>query len=178
MLDAVESGNVDLVLALIEAGSGCTSARDNRKQQPLHIAARGVGVVLMTCYTRLVQVLCDAGANVSATDLFGKTPLHHAAQSGHVAAIELLSEAGANVEAVDDWGRTALHYAAAFGHVSVVKVLLRSGAKRSPVDKIGQAPVDYAMRRERVHVVSLLATDHQLPLPKQMGRAFLLESEI
>jgi ankyrin repeat protein len=78
----------------------------------------------------------------------GHTPLHEAANKGHVEVVKILLEAGATVDAktkvlrldspcisqllttpVDlQSGQTPLHYASAQGHTAVVKLLLDSGA--------------------------------------------------
>lgn len=84
------------------------------------------------------EVLVQAGADVSARDGFGRTPLHWAAEAGSVAVVGLLVGAGAELDAVDVSGTTPLAATVAAledgkgsarqGHVEVVHMLVKAGA--------------------------------------------------
>ena len=52
------------------------------------------------------------GANSSATNKFGMTPLHHAAVNGSADVIKCLLEGGCAVNQADNAGRLPLHWAA------------------------------------------------------------------
>ena len=54
---------------------------------------------------------------------YGYTPLHWAADNGHLPVVQYLCEQGADKEAMDDIGRTPLHMAAQRGHLPVVQYL-------------------------------------------------------
>jgi len=56
------------------------------------------------------------------------TPIHYAAQRGHLSVVEYLvnQKADINARAKDDW--TPLHYAAENGHLSVVEYLVNQKA--------------------------------------------------
>ena len=75
----------------------------------------------------MVRVLLEYGANVSAEDLSGRTPLHGAASRGHtngaaILPVGLLLEHGADVSARDEAGCTPLHRALlAHGDVNPVR---------------------------------------------------------
>jgi ankyrin repeat protein/DNA-directed RNA polymerase subunit RPC12/RpoP len=75
-----------------------------------------------------VRLLLEKGANASAKDNKGRTPLHYAAMSGNVEIVKLLLEKGAAVNAKDYDGVTALILAAGCGQMSVVELLLEKGA--------------------------------------------------
>jgi len=48
---------------------------------------------------------------ISKPDVYidGQTPLHKAAESGHMSVVKLLCDNGANLEAQDGWARPPLH---------------------------------------------------------------------
>jgi cytohesin len=66
------------------------------------------------------------GADVSAKDNIGRTPLHYAAY-GHKEVAEMLIANGADVNATDNGGGTPLH-SAAYGHKEIVELLIANGA--------------------------------------------------
>ena len=72
--------------------------RDDDGNTPLMVVARRTRI--------LTELLLDAGADVDATNAFGQTPLHVAAQSGSVEGVRALIEGGANTSAIDNEGRT------------------------------------------------------------------------
>ncbi|MBH38175.1 hypothetical protein CL658_03990 [bacterium] len=64
--------------------------------------------------TELNQQLVETakrGANVNATDNWGNTAPHEAAEKDHKDIVKSLLKAGANLEAKDKSGNTALFYA-------------------------------------------------------------------
>ncbi|KAJ7532787.1 hypothetical protein O6H91_13G020200 [Diphasiastrum complanatum] len=69
------------------------------------------------------------GADPSVVDYDGRTPLHVAAEKGHVDCVALLIKAGANVNKKDKFGKTALIGALKGGHDAVAQILVQSGAE-------------------------------------------------
>lgn len=67
-------------------------------------------------HEKLVRHLIEAGADVNATTMLGRTPLHVAASQGHGHIVDLLLEKGADIDAEDESEQTALTIAAKFGH--------------------------------------------------------------
>lgn len=92
-----------------------------------------------------VKALLAEGKFVDSVGDFGRTPLHLAAEAGHLEVLRLLLDAGADVNARDTRipksrprdvidnlvGRTALIYASERGHLDVVKLLLARGARQA-----------------------------------------------
>eukprot|EP00903_Cladosiphon_okamuranus_P008638 g8282.t1 len=140
---AAQSGHVDVVRALLRAGSPVT-ASDDRGYTALHVAANDIDVdKLGRNNGDVIRVLLDAGADTEAqTDDMGCTPLHFAADTDHFAAdsdsrgnnVLPLLEGGANVNARSVDGCTPLHYACYHSSLGVVELLLRWGADEMLAD--------------------------------------------
>jgi len=59
----------------------------------------------------IAELLLMRGAEVSATDFLGRTPLHYAAQNGNILAMQILIRNGAKVMARDFLGKTPMDVA-------------------------------------------------------------------
>jgi len=66
--------------------------------------------------------------------VFGYTPLHIAANSGHLKVLDLLLHNGADVNCLSINNSTPLHLAMSGGHIDCVLLLLAYGADGSLVD--------------------------------------------
>ena len=98
--------------------------------------------------------LLAAGASRSATDSDGSTPLHCAANFGHLACLTLvmghpgaylLSNAALNVEDID--GEAPLYQAAYFGHHACCATLIAAGTDTAKAAKDGSTPLSIAQSR-------------------------------
>jgi serine/threonine-protein phosphatase 6 regulatory ankyrin repeat subunit B len=69
------------------------------------------------------------GESVHDTDSEGKTPLHHAAEYGHLEMAQLLVRYGARIDASDKKGRRPVMLALAGDHKAVVRYLVDEGAE-------------------------------------------------
>ncbi|OJJ94689.1 hypothetical protein ASPACDRAFT_48596 [Aspergillus aculeatus ATCC 16872] len=82
-------------------------------------------------HERIVHLLLQRGANVDMQNSRGQTPLHLAAQRGHLGIVRLLLMAPqpVDVNARDRFGSTPLHLASENGHVEVVRLLVAHHAR-------------------------------------------------
>ena len=107
---------------------------------------------------RLEQALQNgADVNDGSLDVFGRTPLHLACRSGHLAVVHyLLTSRGANLEATDNDGRTPLHFACLRGHLDVVQELVARGANLEASTNSGKTPLHWACWNGHLDVVQEL----------------------
>ncbi len=126
---AAQNGHDETVNLLIEHGAELdifTSIRLSRSEQVIH--------------------LLDADETlINVRDEDGLTPLHLAAQHGHLKLARFLIDHGASVDARDLMGATPLHRAIYEGHTHVVRLLLDRGANVHARDNEGNAPLDAAI---------------------------------
>ncbi|OQR91706.1 hypothetical protein ACHHYP_20174 [Achlya hypogyna] len=120
LFDAAATGEVDLVVFLLDHGASADSTNDMR-QTLLHVAAQHG-------HTAIVRILLEREADVNALDSMDRSPLHVAAVGDNVDVIELLLAATANVDHRDKGSATALMLAEA-RTVHRVRDLLREHAK-------------------------------------------------
>jgi len=107
LIMATDHGHEIIAEHLLKAGAA-PNQKDNLQWAPLHHAVK-------TDHARLdmIALLVRYGADVNITDGHLRTPLHRAAQFGHVEAVRLLIRLGANPEAKDENGWTPLDRGAA-----------------------------------------------------------------
>jgi ankyrin repeat protein len=75
-------------------------------------------------------VLLQLGVDKDAKTVNGATPLHYAADNGHVEAMQLLVQLGVDKDAKGPKGFTPLQWAAGNGHVEVMRVLRSRDGRR------------------------------------------------
>jgi ankyrin repeat protein len=86
-------------------------------------------------------MLLEKGADPTAQDKDGKTPLHFASEWGNVEDIQMLLERGADPTTQDKDGKTPLHSASEKGDVENIQMLLERGADPTAKDKDSKTPL-------------------------------------
>jgi cytohesin len=118
LIDAVKAGNRAAVRTLVTKSTVNTPEADG--MTALHWAVRADDL-------DTVKLLVKAGANVSAANRYGITPLSLAATNGNSVITRALLAAGANPNAPGPDGETVLMTAARAGSADVVTALLDRG---------------------------------------------------
>ncbi len=122
IFDAIAWRKTDEVKAMLGQNPALVKVTNWTTSTPLHFAVDRVQI-------DIVKLLLARGADVSARDRQGATPLHHAADNrGAHAIIEALVSAGAEVNATNRYGFTPLFGAAQAGQLTNVQALLAAKA--------------------------------------------------
>ncbi|XP_069462589.1 ankyrin repeat domain-containing protein 6 isoform X3 [Ambystoma mexicanum] len=90
-----------------------------------------------------VVQLINKGAKVAVTK-HGRTPLHLAANKGHLSVVQILLKAGCEPDIQDDGDQTALHRAAVVGNSDVIAALIKEGCALDRQDKDGNTALHEA----------------------------------
>ena len=85
-------------------------------------------------------------------ELYKNTPLHYAAQGGHLpVVIYLVKEQKANINSVNMYGDTPLHCAAWWGRAHVVEWLLQNGADCRQKNAVMKSSFDWILEKDAKH---------------------------
>ncbi|XP_075992412.1 E3 ubiquitin-protein ligase mind bomb 1 isoform X2 [Anticarsia gemmatalis] len=170
--------------ALAAAGADL-SARNRRRQTPLHIAVNkghlGVVRTLLQLAVHpslqdsegdtplhdatskkrddMLTLLLEHGADMTLTNNNGFNALHHAALRGNPSAMKIMLGKLPRPWIVDDAkddGYTALHLAALNNHAEVAELLVRGGARPDLQNANLQTALHLAVERQHTQIVRLL----------------------
>jgi ankyrin repeat protein len=121
---------------LLSCGMSPNAVDSSSGDSSLHIA-------VIFSQLESARLLIEKGADISARDVHGRTPLHFT-YCGSSEMVLALVEHGADVHATDRMGRTALHYAARDLDISVISCLVELGSDINAKDASGWSPLMHA----------------------------------
>lgn len=122
-----------------------------------------------------IKLLIKHGANVTAANETGRTPLIKAAWWGGVDYIQLLLDAGADLERTSNIGKTALHESISSStNAPMIRTLISKGANVNTTDKWGKTPLMDAVNQGQLEVVKLLVeADADIEMKSNEGQTAL-----
>jgi len=135
--DAVQRRDLQAVKANVEQGAAI-NAFGMYGRTPLYYAAL-YGESNIVAYLLSVGANPKKGASWKGYD----TPLHVAAQHGHMGCVQVLLSNNVPVDIKNASKQTPLILAARSRQASVVKLLIENGANVNAIDKMGTTPLEY-----------------------------------
>lgn len=135
-LSAIQHGNTDEFLAVLDAGVDPAGLRDRWGRGPLHLLAR------MPDGVSLLPRLLAAGLTLADRDLRGRTPLGCVAfDGGSAALIRAMLDAGADPLVIDTLRLTTLHLLRSVDAEPIVGWFLAAGVDLNAYDDFGRTPL-------------------------------------
>uniref|UniRef100_A0A2K6MFL4 Ankyrin repeat domain 6 n=1 Tax=Rhinopithecus bieti TaxID=61621 RepID=A0A2K6MFL4_RHIBE len=105
--------------------------------------------------TENVVQLINKGAKVAVTK-HGRTPLHLAANKGHLPVVQILLKAGCDLDVQDDGDQTALHRATVVGNTEIITALIHEGCALDRQDKAGNTALHLACQNSHSQSTRIL----------------------
>eukprot|EP00042_Codosiga_hollandica_P046978 m.503177 g.503177 ORF g.503177 m.503177 type:complete len:686 (+) comp57343_c0_seq4:69-2126(+) len=161
---AAQIGKSECLPFLLETTVMLLDLEDQTGQTPLAQAIK-------ECRAENVQLLVDAGADLSRPDKHGKTPFHHAAMCLPLQPLEILLKAHrGDINAQDEWGETPLMLIASSrftisdtdSWIPKTRLLLEYGALTHLTNKIGQTAKALARKNHSWAFITVLEEHEKL----------------
>ncbi|KAI8910163.1 ankyrin repeat protein, partial [Gorgonomyces haynaldii] len=97
-------------------------------------------------HMQIASLLIEFGAVIKASDSYGCTPLHWAANSGHPKLVQMLMNKGKltqqDLSKKDNFGSTPLHFASVRNMLDTVGILLQAGSDPYQTNNDGRKSSD------------------------------------
>lgn len=141
---AAQNGHLETIHVLLKYG-GSLNTPDDDGRLPLHAKgdhadvvkflvkesgnvtaknSNGDSVLHLTSCLELVTFLVEQGADINSRGLLGRTPLHVAAERGHLDTVKYLINKGADINSCNQIGFSILSSALEYGHAALVEALI------------------------------------------------------
>ncbi|CAI9720564.1 E3 ubiquitin-protein ligase MIB2-like isoform X1 [Octopus vulgaris] len=153
IMQKIQNGDIEGVKNMIRMNPTIIHKRDEVGRTPLMLAC------IYGANRRMIEILIEAGGEVGAKALNGRTALHWAVNCCRLEAVELLLSRGSEVNGKSKDGWTPLHFAAISSPewTDGVRALLQhSSVEVNPRDVDGQTPLHRACSRGHLHTVDML----------------------
>ena len=156
---AASSGDLEMIQALCLAGAelglnASPDARNKHRETPLHFAAQHLAPKNSVEF--MINLLVEKKGSLDLIGRNGRTPLHYAAESGHVEMIRALFLAQAKLDLPDEKRMTPLHLAANSNQDAAAACLIGCGANPNAQHIGGQTPLMLAAKWGHVETVRVL----------------------
>lgn len=126
----------------------------------------------------IINILLKEGADLTYSVDGEETPIHLAAQNGHIAPVEFLLRQGVDPNLTTANGYTPLHWASFRGSLDIIELLLRNGADITAQNNAGESVLhtcmNYASHEETM--AALLAQGAPVAATDCSGRTALHEA--
>ncbi|AFY44000.1 ankyrin repeat domain-containing protein [Nostoc sp. PCC 7107] len=185
---AVQSGNLDKILLILDAGADINYQSPDGYDVLIH-AMYGRDILRDENLISILNLLIYRGAAVNGMSSYGESAIKVAAHIGRFDAVKLLLNAGANPEQLgwtelmhaivfgsleqvkflleqgadqnvrDCWHRTPWLLSIQVGELPKAKLLLAAGANHNDVGNCGKTPLMYAIENNRLEVLQWLITE-------------------
>lgn len=131
LMEASKNGQLRRVEALLKAGASADASNEERQNALMWASAGGAS-------WKILHRLVEAGADLEAADVYGRTPVHFAVEANQESSLKDLVELGARLDVrdgywiskttfVDDDGLTPIDKAVKAMNPRLVEVLLEMG---------------------------------------------------
>ena len=150
LMVAAATGDETAVARILSRGASSQINKANQFGSTALMGASAGG------FDKIVSMLLQKGAQVSARSRKGFTALMFAAKNGHASVVKSLLDAGASVDAADELGQTALMYAVDGGHAKEASLLAAAGANVNAHSRKGTSVLTLASNARNQDLVVLL----------------------
>lgn len=155
VLVAARAGDLDALLALVQAGAN-VNAMDRKRRDVLNIA-------ITTQNPALAELALSLGADPTmVTSVYDGAAIIYGSAKGAVEIVRMLTQAGAPVNRVNNLGWTALLEVAILGDGSkdyrdIAAMLIASGADPAIRDRDGRTAFDHAQAKGHAALARILS---------------------
>ena len=159
---AVIHCQVKVVILLLLFGASVHVSGFPENKSMLHLAVESsqsdTQEMKETSNTEIVKLLLIGGASIDAVDIYAKSALYKAIQSGNVSKARVLLEWTDKSTALMPL-EESLIFAASRGYSAIVQILLDKGANKDARDQPGRTALHYAAEQGHDKTVQVLLTE-------------------
>jgi len=165
---AAIGGHLDIIKLLEEHVEGDINPAMSDRDTAFDAAARKGHLDMLDIVSYYTKKLSNPNPGQNSKDeLSGKTPLHMAAQVGHLQIVQHICSLLVDKNPKDSNGVTPLHTAAIHGHLEIVKYLVQLVEDKHPKSWQGFTPMDFAIAAEQWEIVNFFHRFHAVAASKQ-----------